>query len=274
MGFCDLHIHSCYSDGTFTPTEIVEKAKEKNLCAISITDHDEIYAIGIAKSYGEKNDILVISGIELSAMYNDTEIHILGYLFDEDDKKFSEKLKEIREYREERAKKILRKLEDYGFHINFNFVKDLAGQGAIGRPHVAQALLENKNINEYKDAFVKYIGNGKPCNVPKYRLNPKEAIELITDAGGIPVLAHPGNIRDDGVVDEVLRFPFGGLEVWHPDHTSRQIKHYLSIAEERSLLTTGGSDNHGHRSTKAPIGGIVIDFSAVESLINYKDTHL
>ncbi len=274
MGLCDLHIHSCYSDGTYSPVEIVEKAKEKNLCAISITDHDEIDAIGIARSQAKNNNILVISGVELSAIYNETEIHILGYLFDETDKELKEKLSKMREYREERARRILKKLEDYGFCISFEFVKNIAGEGAIGRPHIAQAMLEHRDTNGYKEAFDKYIGNGKPCNVPKYKLNLKEAIELITDAGGIPILAHPNNISDYQVIDELLEFPFAGIEVWHPDHKAKDISFYLSITKERGLLATGGSDNHGRRSMKASIGAIEIDSSVVDSLMNYKDTRL
>jgi len=274
MSLCDLHIHSYYSDGTFSPKEIIEKAKEKNLTAISITDHDETKAIDIAKFLGKKVDILVISGIELSAVFNDKEIHILGYLFNEKDQTLSKKLKEIREYRETRAKEILERLQGYGIYIDFSFVKNIAGKGAIGRPHIAQAMLEKGSINEYKEGFLKYIGNGKPCNVPKYRLGIKEGIDLLTEAGGISVLAHPGNIGDDGIVKKLLTFPFAGIEVWYPDHSSQQIKNYLSIAQGRSLLTTGGSDSHGARPTKASIGGIKVNSSVVNSLINYKNTHL
>ncbi|TES93721.1 MAG: PHP domain-containing protein [Candidatus Cloacimonadota bacterium] len=274
MGLCDLHIHSFYSDGTFSPAEIVEKAGEKNLCAISITDHDEVDAIGVARSYGEKRNIRVIAGVELSAIYKDIEIHILGYLFDENEKRLQAKLSEMRVYREERARKILSKLRDYGFNIKFDLVIKLAGRGAIGRPHIAQAMLEQKAIFNYKEAFTKYIGNGKPCNVPKYRLDPEEVIALIKDADGIPVLAHPANIRDYGIVDELLNFPFAGIEVWHPDHTSQQIKNYLTIAEDKSLLVTGGSDSHGDIPTKALIGGIEVDSSIVDSLIDYKNTYL
>jgi len=275
MGLCDLHIHSYYSDGTFSPGEILERASEKNLTAVSITDHDEVKAVKIAKFLGQKVGILVISGIELSAQFNGKDVHILGYLFNEEDKKLLIKLKEIREYREIRAKEILSRLRKNDIHIDFSFVKNIAGRGAIGRPHIAQAMLEKGSIINYKEAFIKYIGNGKPCNVPKYRLNIDEAIELLKNAdGGIPVLAHPGNIGDDSIVEELLTFPFAGIEVWHPDHSTQQIKKYLSIAERKSLLTTGGSDNHGNRPTKAPIGGIIVDSTVVDSLIEYKNAHM
>ena len=266
MRLCDLHIHSCHSDGTFTPFEIVDRAKQKGLFAISITDHDEICAIEPSRTYGEEKGLQVISGVELSAIYKDKEIHILGYLFDENKKNLKQKLALVRKYREERAKGILEKLKSYGFHIEFELVKSIAGQGAIGRPHIAQAMLKSNIIRNYKEAFVKYIGNGKPCNVPKFRFSPEEAIGLIGDAGGASVIAHPGNIRDDTIVAQLLQFPFAGIEVFHPDHNSNQIKNYLSIAKERSLIATGGSDSHGIVPTKAPIGGVTVDYSVVELL--------
>lgn len=274
MDYCDLHIHSYFSDGTFSPSKIVDEAKRVNLSAISITDHDEIAAVVPAISYGKERGIRVISGVELSAIYRDTEIHILGFLFDENERKLNKMLSEMREYREERAKKILRKLENFGIKINFHTLKSIAGEGAIGRPHIAQAMLDTNNINGYKEAFKKYIGNGKPCNVPKFKLDPIEAINLIRCAGGIPVLSHPGNIADDEIFLELINLPFAGLEVWHPDHSSRQISWYLQVAHERNFLTTGGSDNHGDRTTKVPIGGIAVDASIVDSLIDYKNTYL
>jgi len=274
MAFCDLHIHSFYSDGTYSPFQIVEKAKEQNLSAISITDHDEIQAIQIAKSFVKDREPIIISGVELSAIYKQTEIHILGYLFDEFDKKITSKLGEMREYRRNRARNILLKLEDFGFHINYENIDRLAGNGAVGRPHIARAMLETGHLSNYKEAFTKYIGNGKPCNSPKYRLSPAEAISLIKESAGVPILAHPGNIGNDEIVNELLNFDFGGIEVWHPDHSSKLTNHYLSITKKKNLVATGGSDNHGSITTKSPIGGIAVDSSVVDALINYKNTYL
>ncbi len=274
MGFCDLHIHSFYSDGTYSPAEIINKAKTKNLDAISITDHDEIKAVGIAKSHGNKENISVIAGVELSAIYKNTEIHILGYLFHEQDEKLNKTLTEMRQHRENRARNILKKLRHFGFDIEFENVKRLAGKGAVGRPHIAQAMLDTGNLRNYKEAFTKYIGNGKPCNAPKFRLNPPDAIGLIKEAGGVPVLAHPGNIRNDKIVKELLNSDFGGIEVWHPDHSSKQIHNYLEITKTENLVATGGSDSHGNIPTKSPIGGIAVDSSVVDALINYKNTYL
>jgi len=166
------------------------------------------------------------------------------------------------------------KLGDFGFHIDFENIERLSGNGAIGRPHIARAMLETGNLSSYKEAFRKYIGNGKPCDVPKYRLSPAEAISLIKETNGIPILAHPGNIGNDEIVNELLNFNFGGLEVWHPDHSSKRTNHYLSITKNKNLVATGGSDNHGNIPTKSPIGGIRVDSSVVDALINYKDTHL
>lgn len=274
MGFCDLHLHSNYSDGTLSPVEIIDRAKERDLTAISIADHDEIDAIIPATTYGKERDINVLSGIELSAMFEDIEIHILGYLFDVNNESLNELILVMKEYREDRAKRILKKLEHYGFNIEFQTVKMLSGKGAIGRPHIAQAMLDTRIISKYKEAFEKYIGNGKPCNVSKFRFTPQEAISLLREAGGISILAHPGNISDKKVFENLMKVKFDGIEVWHPDHSSSQISELLSIAETKKMLTTGGSDNHGDRPTKAPIGGISVDDKIVDSLIQYKKTQL
>ncbi len=274
MPFCDLHIHSTFSDGTLTPEEIVGISRERGLAAISITDHDTIRAVAPAKVFGREQGIMVLSGTELSSVFNDIEIHILGYLFDERNMQFKERLGEIRKYREIRAQEMVAKLSDYGCSISIEDVKRVAGIGAIGRPHVAQAMLERKCIGDYKEAFIRYIGNGKPCNVPKYRLHPEEAIALIEDAGGIPVLAHPGNIGDEMVVADLLKFPFKGIEVWHPDHSSSQITLYEQFAERAGLFMTGGSDCHGEKRSKMSIGGIKVSVEAVEALIEYKKAHL
>ena len=274
MPFCDLHIHSTFSDGTCAPDEIVDISKVNDLAIISITDHDTIRAVKPAKARGSVQQVKVISGVELSAVFNDAEIHVLGYLFDEDERDFTARLKEMREYRETRAEKICEKLGDQGCSITLDDVKRVAGGGAIGRPHIAQAMLEHNCITEYKEAFIRYIGNGKPCNVPKLRLQLEEAIELIEGADGLPVLAHPGNIGDEVLVRQLLAFPFKGIEVWHPDHSSSQIALYSRIASEKGLLMTGGSDSHGESRTKTSIGGIEVDAAVAEALIKYKETHL
>jgi predicted metal-dependent phosphoesterase TrpH len=274
MPFCDLHIHSIFSDGTYTIDQIIDIAQQKELVAISVTDHDTVEGVPGIKVLGSEQDITVLSGVELSGVFKEREIHILGYLFDEHDTHLRKELREMREHRETRAQKIVEKLVEHGCDITIDDVKEVAAGGAIGRPHIARALLEHKCILQYKDAFTRYIGNGKPCNVPKYRLHPKEAIQLIENAGGIAVLAHPGNIGDEVVVRELLSFPFRGIEVWHPDHSSSSTALYIRFAEERGLLLTGGSDSHGEKGTKAPIGGIRVDAEVVNALIEHKKTYL
>jgi predicted metal-dependent phosphoesterase TrpH len=274
MKWCDLHIHSYYSDGTFSPNKIVKTAKENGLSAVSITDHDEICAVPIAQEFGKKIGMVVISGCELSAIYKDAEIHILGYMYDENQGNLKGKLIEVREYREIRAKKILSKLEDYNINIEFNRLKEIAGKGSIGRPHIAQAMFEQGYITKYSEAFWKYIGNGKPCCVPKFRFSIQEAIDLIVDSKGIPVIAHPGNIRPREIVDELLEFPFMGIEVWHPDHNPRKVEEFIKIAQEHSLITTGGSDSHGDVPSKASIGEIKVDISVIDRLKECKKAQL
>lgn len=274
MSFCDLHIHSIFSDGTHSVDHILDIAKEKGLGAVSITDHDTVKAFPRARILGKTRDIMVLTGVELSGVFKDVEIHILGYLFDENEVRLNEKLREMREYREERAQKMIEKLGDQGCHITFDDVRKVAGKGTIGRPHIARALLRQRCIVEYKEAFNRYIGNGRPCNVPKLRLHPEEAIKLIEDAGGIPVLAHPGNVGDNVMVTELLAFPFKGIEIWHPDHSSSQVNAYMELCRQRGLLMTGGSDSHGEKITKAEIGEVKVDGKCAASLVEYKKAHL
>lgn len=274
MRFCDLHIHSTFSDGTLTPEQVISISKQSGLAAISITDHDTLRAVAPAKALGKEQDIMVLSGTELSSVLNGVEVHILGYLFDEHHPQLKERLHEMQKFREQRAREMVEKLEAHGCSIPLEDVKRTAGTGAIGRPHIAQVMLEHRCITHYKEAFIRYIGNGKPCNVPKFRLHPHEAITLIEEAGGIPILAHPGNIGDEVFVKELLALPFKGIEVWHPDHSSSQIAQYEQFARERGLLKTGGSDCHGEGRSKIPIGGIKVEMAAAEALIEYKKAQL
>ena len=259
MGFIDLHLHTTASDGLFTPKETIHWAYKRNLKAVAITDHDTIDGIEEALKEGKKYNIEVVPGIEINTNYNNLEIHILGYYIDYKDSRFQKWLHEIRTARYIRAKKIIEKLNKLGLKITIDEVIDIAGTGTIGRPHIARALVNHNYIRDKKEAFQKYIGKEKPAFVERYKITPAEAIQSIFHCKGIPVLAHPGLINNDGgsisIIKDLLDAGLQGLEVFHSKHNRDAIKKYYAIAKEYHLLITGGSDCHGDLVNGEPILG-------------------
>ena len=247
----DLHVHTTASDGTATPPEVLEKAVQIGLLGLSITDHDTIAGLPIAQKYLDQNNLPIefIPGIEMSTEAFKEDIHILGYFIDYANCDLLQKLKQIREARAERAVKMIDKLTSMGIDIDINDVKKYAKTDFIGRPHIAMALISKGYITSIREGFVNYIGRGKPAYEPRYKFTPAEAIDLIRKSGGVCVLAHPGLIGNETVIQEVIDMGVEGLEVYYPEHTPYQIKNYLKLCNENNLLVTGGSDYHGHGST-------------------------
>lgn len=270
----DLHLHSNASDGALSPKSVIEKAMEIGLKGVAITDHDTVDGLPEAVLYNEKNkeNFLFIPGIELNTEYGSDEVHILGYFIDYNNELLKKRLLEIREERFERAKKMVDKLRSMGLSINFDKVKKLARGDLIGRPHVALALAEEGYVFSIKEAFDKYIGKGRPGYVPRYKFEPEEALQLINKAGGITVLAHPGLIKEQKKVMEIIEMGVEGLEVYYPEHSDNQIKTYLYLSESKGLLVTGGSDFHGTGSgeDKGKMGCAGIDDYLMAKL---KDFH-
>ncbi|WP_296863765.1 PHP domain-containing protein [Thermosyntropha sp.] len=243
----DLHVHSTASDGILTPEEIIDKAINIGLEGIAITDHDTVDGLASAEKYNmeNKNDLWFITGIELNTEYEEDEVHILGYFIDYNNESLVKRLVEIRQERFERARKMVDKLRNMGFNISFERVKRLAQGDLIGRPHIAQALAEVGYVFSIKEAFDKYIGKGRPGYIPRYKFEPEEAIALINGAGGIAVLAHPGLIKDQKKIMDIIAMGVEGLEVYYPEHSENQIASYLNLCKLKGLLITGGSDFHG-----------------------------
>jgi len=188
----DLHIHTTYSDGSFTPQEIVDKAIDKGFNTIAISDHDTLDGIKPALKYAENKDLEVIPAIEFSTFRGKAEIHVLGYFIDYEDESLKKQVKKIYDARKLRAKKMVELLNKEGLKMSFAELKEVAGDDYIGRPHIAQLMIQKGYISEMGEAFTEqYIGNGGNAYVKKYKISPKEAIKLILDSGGIPVLAHP-----------------------------------------------------------------------------------
>ncbi len=250
----DLHIHTNLSDGLSSPTEVLDMARDKKLSAISICDHDNFAGYFAIMEIRRNNDPEVITGVELSAGKGGEDIHILGYLFDPESEAFVKALEEFRDTRNKRGEKMLKKLKDLGMDIPLDMVKEIAGDSAIGRPTVADAMVRAKAIKSYDEAFSKYIGLDGPAYVPKQNLTPKEAIDLIHDAGGLAFLAHPGVAQAYRYIDEFVGYGMDGVEVHHPYHNSQMRKNLAKMAEEKSLLKCGGSDYHGREKHHGKIG--------------------
>lgn len=276
--YADLHVHTNFSDGVFTPEEAVDFAKAVGLSAISITDHDITDSIPIAAKRGMECGIEVIAGVELSAELDSgkgkSELHILGYMIDWKNTAFQDKLTTFRQARKQRAKHIISKLLELGITIDETRLEKIAGIGAIGRLHFAKALIENGSVRNITDAFQRFLGHGKPAYVPKLALSPSEAINMILDAGGVPVLAHPlyAYSNNDNIVSELVAQGLKGIEVWHSKHPPYAVKKFSDIAFELGIISTGGSDCHGSFAEEPPImGKLKISYQAVIDLKKCKE---
>jgi len=242
----DLHMHTSYSDGKFSPQQLIDLSKKCDLDIISITDHDNVNAVSQAISYGNEKGIQVIPGVEISADINEQEVHILGYFIDHKNKNFLEFLASLREKRLLRNERIVEKLNDLGSKIKFNSIIGKVGiDTSVGRPHIAMELNEEGFVNSYYEAFMKYIGDGKPAYVKKPNPPANEVIKLISELGGLSFIAHPGRIIRDVFLTDLISHGIDGIETVHPSHSRDDINFFTSVAAENFLLTSGGSDFHG-----------------------------
>jgi hypothetical protein len=262
----DLHIHTTCSDGLLRPEEVVYKAKELELAAIGIADHDAVDGVEKALLTGSEIGIEVVPAVELSCIHNSNDIHILGYYIDYKNSELLEFLGSVQKQRLERAHKIVGKLSEQGVNIDVERVLEFSTGASVGRPHIAQALLESGYVATFNEAFWKFIGYHCPAYVPKMEINPKQAIELIKRFSGISVLAHPGSYRQDDIIYALIEAGIAGLEVWHPEHSESASEHYLEIAQKNGLVVTGGSDCHGGRKGKIFMGEIRIPYHYLSEL--------
>ena len=259
---CDLHIHTTYSDGKYPPEKVVKFAYDAGLSHISITDHDTVCGVEEAIEHGKKYGLVVIPGIEFSSFFDGRDVHILGYFIDYTSKNVREYLFKLKKEREKRAKKIVDKLNEMGYEIEFNRIKEIAKDGAIGRPHIATALYEKGYIDTKEDAFYGLIGNEDPAYVPKYEVSVQDAIKFLRENGALVVLAHPGLIGDREMALKVLEFGFDGIEIYHPKHTKSDIEFFRDYALQNNMIITGGSDFHFFTSS-SKIGIMDYDCSKV-----------
>ncbi len=239
----DLHTHSTASDGELEPADLVELALQRGLSAIALTDHDTVAGIDAAMAAAKNTRLEVIPGVELSADVPQAEVHVLGYWIDWRDPYLAEMLVKFQDGRFGRAEKMVQKLAALGAPISFDRVRAIAGDASIGRPHVAQALLEAGYIANVTEAFDRFIGRNGPAYVERFRLTPEDAVGLILKAGGVPVLAHPRDVTS--YVEPMVRAGMLGLEVYYGAYDDQTIQSLQHLAREYGLVATGGSDFHG-----------------------------
>ncbi|MBU0548565.1 MAG: PHP domain-containing protein [Candidatus Omnitrophica bacterium] len=270
MKYADLHVHTSESDGTLSPKQLVKESIARGLSAIAIVDHDTVGAVPEALASAQGADLEVIPGIELTAQYENQEIHILGYFVNYQDKTLLEKLRLARINRIERVHKIVNNLEKEGVKLNSQTVFDISGKGTVGRMHIARALVKEGWVVTPAEAFRKYIGDKSPAYVLGFRFSPVEAINLIKGAGGVAVLAHPYMLHNDELITEFAGYGLQGIEVYYPEHSQSMVNFYLDLAKKLDLLVTGGSDFHGSVKPEIKLGTIKIPIELVEKLRRVK----
>jgi 3',5'-nucleoside bisphosphate phosphatase len=270
MPKADLHLHTTVSDGKYTPAELVRKAAGAGLTIMAVTDHDNVDGIAPALEAAKQfPGLTVIPGVEISTEEPEGEVHVLGYFLDYHHKELLDRLNGMRESRQSRAKKMVDKLAALGMPLDWKRVQEIAGDGTIGRPHIAQALLEKGFISTIREAFDKYIAWGGPAYVERDKMTPAEAVELILRAGGIPVLAHPFVSKDpENLMSRLKQSGLIGIEAYYGEYKPEDVKKLVGLAEKYHLITTGGSDYHGLDETvETPLGGADVPVSVAERLI-------
>lgn len=255
----DLHVHTFFSDGTSSPEEVVRLASAKKINVISVTDHDTVEGYARAKEEGDLLGVEVIPGVELTAEYEGSEVHILGYLFDPAHRGLLRQLKLFTGRRRQRVLRMVKNLNALGVALDPEDVFAVSGRGSVGRMHIALALKKKGAVSSVGEAFERFIGDDSPSYVCGFRLSPQEAVKLIVKGGGIPVLAHPYSLKAGDVLIRALAGEgLMGLEVYYPEHTAQMRAKYFSIAKELDLLVTGGSDYHGKGKPGVNLGKAVL----------------
>jgi len=266
----DLHLHSTASDGVLSPAEVVRKAGYLKLKYMALTDHDTVDGIAEALAEAEKfPGLTVIPGVEMSTDVAAGDVHILGYFIDWQDPELRRRLTIMRASREDRGQAIVERLAELGMPLDWERVKEVAGDAVIGRPHIAQAMLEKGYIGYIGEAFDKYISRGGPGYVERIKLAPAEAVALIKSAGGVPVMAHPLTLPDyEKLIEELVPAGLAGIEVFYSSFKDWEIERLKRLAERLSLVATGGTDYHGlDPATEMMIGGQPVPIAAVEGLL-------
>jgi hypothetical protein len=271
----DLHTHSSASDGTLSPADLMKYAQAKGLEAIALTDHDTVEGLEEAIAAATSIGFEVVPGVEISAEYPEATLHILGYYMDFRNTQFLKSLAVLQDARANRNPKIVRKLQQMGLNISYEEIQQEAGGGQVGRPHFAQVLLKKGYVKTPQEAFDRYLKKGAPAYEEKFRFPVKDAITMIVDAGGIPVLSHPFTLNCNGRelesnIEAWKAYGLQGIEAYYSEHDALQTKIYLELTRRYGLVITGGSDFHGETvkgiSLGTGKGNLNIPYSILEGL--------
>src|SRR6266446_332967 len=266
MKFADLHLHTFFSDGTYSPEEMVSKARQKDLSAIALTDHDTVEGCARTAAACKTAGLEFIPGTELTAEHDDHELHILGYFIDTLHPNLLAQIARFQEVRQNRIREIVERLNQQGVPLATEAVFKLANCRAPGRPHVARALVQAGLCSSLDQAFERFLKKNRPAWVPKFKMSAGEAIELIHHAQGVAVLAHPGLNRVDELIPGMVEAGLDGIECFHTKHSTATAQHYLGLADRFHLLVTGGSDCHGMTKGKPLIGTVRLPYEHVAKL--------
>jgi predicted metal-dependent phosphoesterase TrpH len=264
--FADLHVHTCFSDGTYSPEEVVGHAKRLGLVALSVTDHDTVEGCARAAAACQAAGLEFITGVELTAEQEESEIHILGYFIDPQHPQLLAELAHFQTVRQNRIYQMVAKLNALGVPLRPEVVFSLANCQCPGRPHVARALVAQRLCGDLDEAFERFLKRGKPAWVPKFKISAHRAIQLIHQAAGLAVLAHPGLNYNDDVIPSLVEAGLDGMECFHTKHSTAMTERYLELAEQYQLVVTGGSDCHGTSKGPPLLGTIKLPYTHVEAL--------
>lgn len=271
MSGYDLHVHTVFSDGSTTPEENVRLAAARGLEGLGVTDHDTADHIPAYLEAAREVGVDIVPGTEFSAELSGRSVHVLGYWFDPTDPELSTEMRRVRDERRYRAERIVDRLRELGVEVQLERVFELAGSAPVGRPHIAQAVVDAGAAGSVREVFDRWLHDGGPAYVPKYAVDPVRAVELIVAAGGVAVVAHPGLYGPTGegldaeTIEAMAAAGLAGVEADHPDHTPEQRARYRDLARALGLVVTGGSDFHGDRKDLA-LGAVTTPRQVVEEL--------
>ena len=267
----DLHVHSTASDGKLTPEELVDYSIEKGLAGFALTDHDTTDGIAAAQRAAKRKGIEFIPGVEISSIWEPGQLHVLGYFIQPENPVLRNALSMMQKARNERNPQMIKLLNELGFMITLDDVKSMTSGSVIGRPHIAHALLKAGYIQDYREAFEKYISPGMPAYIPKERMEPAEAVRIIKSAGGIPVIAHPkfwgyNGIELEKKIEELKEIGFEGIEAIYSDHTEEEIEYFTCLGKKLGLIITGGSDFHFFSEKGPDLGCVNVPYECLTIL--------
>jgi predicted metal-dependent phosphoesterase TrpH len=270
MKFADLHLHTYFSDGTFSPEELAGHGVRLGFAALALTDHDSVEGCTRMAEVCEAAGITFIPGTELTAEHEDTELHVLGYFVDTQNQKLLTEMARFQVVRQNRIREMVARLNELNMPLKAESVFALANCKSPGRPHVARALVKAGLVANSDEAFERFLKKNRPAWVPKAKISALEAIELVHQAGGLAIMAHPGLNRTDDVIPAMVDAGLDGIECFHTRHSTVMTERYLEIADKFHLLVTGGSDCHGFSKGKPLIGTIKLPYEHVEKLFAAK----